>query len=306
MRGHDEIAHRAPLARGIGLGIGLVTRGDFRLGRGGIKAELIGAEHRKAQHPAFGAHEARAVILVPGFELLRARRLGGGKGRRRDQRDLALPPLQHQRGIVARDLLGHARRAQRSFEQLLFQQAIAQIAPQGCIADAALAQRCLIDILIEFAGRTAEGRDLEDFAVNQIAPGAQAIVLRIAADGIAIDQLLDDFLKPVLLDELRHGDGGIELGAHLFEPGLGAARHFGSRDRLLADKRNPAVGRNPAEGRPGDIRGGKGKGDQRQKADEQRQAEPGLEEAAKQRKHRSGDPSVARGIPGASRARQRA
>ena len=185
---------------------------------------------------------------------------------------------------MARDLLGHLRGKQGGAQQLVFEQAVGEILAEHHIGQPALAQRGEIGLLVELASQRAERLDLQDFAVDQVVAGAQAIFAGVTAHRIAIDQLAHDFVKRAGLHEFGHGQRRVLL-AYLLERGIGRRHQFGIGDRFVAHHRDVIGARDPADAGARNVGRDKGQRHQYQKAEENRQADLGLEEATEEGEH---------------------
>jgi hypothetical protein len=191
---------------------------------------------------------------------------------------------------LARYLLGHLRCGERRAQELVFKQPVDQIAAEYRVGQAPLAQRGEIGLLIELAAQRLERLDLQDLAVDEIVAGPETIFLRIEADGVAIDQLAHHLVECASRDEFGHGQGRVLL-PHLIERRVGRSHQLGAGNRLAADHRHPVAARDAAESRrPGDIGRREGQRHQHQKAEEDRQADFRLEEAAEEGEHCGRDP----------------
>ena len=266
-------------------GVAFIARGDFGIGRLDTVAERTRIESRIPDRPAFGANEDIAVVVVIGAQHLGVGLAAGGIGCRGQESDRTAATLLEQLRIAIGELVGHGCAEAGRDKQLLRQQAGPEVFADLRIGDPLLGQRLAIGVLAEIAIGPAEGGDHADLAVDEIVARADAVLLREAHDGRAVDQRFERSVQPAFAQECLHGRRRLVL-AERVEPVIGGANEIGCGNLLVADHCHAvSAGYSPESSGARNIRAGEGESDQAEERQRDGQTELGLEEVTKKLEH---------------------
>ena len=283
--GDHDLRDRALFGGGEARRLALVGGGDFGVGRRGGGLHHLGRDAGVADDAPFRHGEARDVAAIESLQFgVGGRRAAGERGGG-DERDLAGPLFEHQRGIGQRDLLRHLRRPLRRQHQLLRDDVACDVGADLRVGQLLVGEQLLVADGIELAVGTAQAGDAGDDAVDRTLADDHALVLAEAFQRDAVDRAVQRGLQAALFEQLFHGQRRDAL-AGAGELGLDALAQLGGRDLRAADGGDAAARQAGAVAREtGDVARGEGQRDDAQHDEGDDDAGLGIDDPAEEAEH---------------------